>query len=146
MLRIAVNSTLKRKSAIVSKLSRLSSLSNFNVGRTTGSPPWLRAASMEKQETGDGQNGGWLRSHVEATTCEIFTRLAGDHFCTCRMSACPSTRAKPKLLPTLTTGRTSVYFADTGISATGVCKIKARSKTERHESQPPFPQSSMLTK
>ena len=29
---------------------------------------------------------------------------------------------------------------------TGVCKINARSKTIRHESQPPFPQSAMLTK
>ena len=29
---------------------------------------------------------------------------------------------------------------------TGVCKINARSKTIRHDSQPPFPQSSMLTK
>ena len=27
---------------------------------------------VEKQEQGDGQNGGWLRSHVEAPMCEAF--------------------------------------------------------------------------
>ena len=28
-----------------------------------------------REETGDGQHGGWLRSHGEAPTCEAFTRL-----------------------------------------------------------------------
>ena len=32
-------------------------------------------ARPEKQEMGDGQNGGSLRSHVEAPTREMFTRL-----------------------------------------------------------------------
>ena len=33
-------------------------------------------------QTGDGQNGGWLRSHVETPTCQTFTRLCETPSCT----------------------------------------------------------------
>ena len=34
-----------------------------------------------KRKTGDGQSGGWLRSNVEAPTCETFTRLCEKPSC-----------------------------------------------------------------
>ena len=40
-----------------------------------------KAAPLEKQEKGDGQNGGWLWSHVEAPTCETCTRLCEKPSC-----------------------------------------------------------------
>ena len=43
-------------------------------GETEGRVVWIFSV-LEKQEKGDGQNGGWLRTHVEAPTCETFTRL-----------------------------------------------------------------------
>ena len=39
-----------------------------------------------------------------------------------------------------------IIIISSSSSSTGVCKINARSKTIRHETQPPFPQCSMLTK
>ena len=42
----------------------------------------------DEQEKGDGQNGGWLRSHVEAPTCETFTRLCEQNSCASSTLSC----------------------------------------------------------
>ena len=100
-----------------------------------------QSGPVEKHEKGDGQNGGWLRSHVEATTCETLPCLCGQPNCasfdsfeeTCTslyLTLCLPSQAKITRYQTTagyqTTGRGAPSLSAASATATPATRAAAR--------------------